>query len=124
MLPQRRGMLSITRTLNAEAMQHGVRVFAINPDMVRTALSESTLEAAIWTDVQTKQRRETQWVSAERAAGVCLAIALGQADVVAGRYIDTVDSPTLWCWRALGMLGSLWRDGYAMYVVRKAMKST
>ena len=79
----------LSENLAAETSGHGVMVFAINPGLVRTAISESALSCG--------EPSVEQWfrdafasqqdVSAEPAATLVLYLASGAADVLSGRYI-------------------------------------
>jgi NAD(P)-dependent dehydrogenase (short-subunit alcohol dehydrogenase family) len=79
----------LSENLAAETRGHGVMVFAINPGLVRTAMSESALscgEPSIeqwFTDAFASQHD----VSAESAATLVTYLASGAADVLSGRNI-------------------------------------
>ena len=83
----------LSENLAAETRGHGVVVFAINPGLVRTALSESALscgEPSIeqwFTDAFANQED----VSPESAATLVVYLASGAADVLSGRYIFATD---------------------------------
>jgi NAD(P)-dependent dehydrogenase (short-subunit alcohol dehydrogenase family) len=80
----------LSENLAAETRGHGVMVFAIDPGLVRTAISESALscgEPSIeqwFTDAFASQ----QDVPAESAATLVVYLASGAADVLSGRNID------------------------------------
>ncbi len=79
----------LSENLAAETREHGVMVFAIDPGLVRTAISESALscgEPSIeqwFTDAFAGQED----VPAESAATLVVYLASGAADVLSGRYI-------------------------------------
>jgi NAD(P)-dependent dehydrogenase (short-subunit alcohol dehydrogenase family) len=83
----------LSENLAAETRGHGVMVFAIDPGLVRTAISESALscgEPSIeqwFTDAFARQ----QDVSPESAAALVAYLASGAADVLSGRNIDVSD---------------------------------
>ncbi len=78
------------RSLAAETRGHGVMVFAIDPGLVRTAMSESALscgEPSIerWFEDAFANQED---VSTESAATLVVSLASGAADVLSGRNID------------------------------------
>ncbi len=83
----------LSENLAAETRGHGVMVFAIDPGLVRTAISESASscgEPSIqqwFTDAFANQED----VSAESAAALVVYLASGAADVLSGRNIDVSD---------------------------------
>jgi NAD(P)-dependent dehydrogenase (short-subunit alcohol dehydrogenase family) len=83
----------LSENLAAETRGQGVMVFAIDPGLVRTAISESALscgEPSIeqwFTDAFAGQED----VSAESAAALVAYLAFGAADVLSGRNIDVSD---------------------------------
>jgi len=83
----------LSENLAAETREHGVMVFAIDPGLVRTAMSESALscgEPSIeqwFTDAFASQED----VSTESAATLVVYLASGAADVLSGRYIVATD---------------------------------
>jgi NAD(P)-dependent dehydrogenase (short-subunit alcohol dehydrogenase family) len=83
----------LSENLAAETSGHGVMVFAIDPGLVRTAMSESALscgEPGIeqwFTDAFASQED----VSTEPAATLAVYLASGAADVLSGRYIVATD---------------------------------
>jgi NAD(P)-dependent dehydrogenase (short-subunit alcohol dehydrogenase family) len=80
----------LSENLAAETRGHGVMVFAIDPGLVRTAISEAALscgEPSIeqwFTDAFANQED----VPAEAAATLVVYLASGAADVLSGRNID------------------------------------
>ena len=83
----------LSENLAAETRGHGVKVFAIDPGLVRTAISESALscgEPSIeqwFTDAFANQED----ISPESAATLVVYLASGGADVLSGRNIDVSD---------------------------------
>jgi NAD(P)-dependent dehydrogenase (short-subunit alcohol dehydrogenase family) len=83
----------LSENLAAETRGHGVKVFAIDPGLVRTAISESALscgEPSIeqwFTDAFANQED----ISPESAATLVVYLASGAADVLSGRNIDVSD---------------------------------
>src|SRR5512135_2550714 len=83
----------LSENLAAETRGRGVMVFAIDPGLVRTAISESALscgEPSIeqwFTDAFANQED----VSPESAATLVVYLASGAADVLSGRYIFATD---------------------------------
>ncbi len=83
----------LSENLATETRGHGVMVFAIDPGLVRTAISESASscgEPSIqqwFTDAFANQED----VSAESAAALVVYLASGAADVLSGRNIDVSD---------------------------------
>jgi NAD(P)-dependent dehydrogenase (short-subunit alcohol dehydrogenase family) len=83
----------LSENLAAETRRHGVMVFAIDPGLVRTAMSESALSCGQpsiehwFTDAFAHQED----VSTEPAATLVVHLASGAADVLSGRYILATD---------------------------------
>ncbi|HEY3034603.1 MAG TPA: SDR family oxidoreductase [Streptosporangiaceae bacterium] len=83
----------LSENLAAETRGHGVMVFAMDPGLVRTAISESALscgEPSIerwFTDAFANQED----VSVESAATLVVYLASGAADVLSGRNINVSD---------------------------------
>jgi NAD(P)-dependent dehydrogenase (short-subunit alcohol dehydrogenase family) len=83
----------LSENLAAETRGHGVMVFAVNPGLVRTAMSESALhcgEPSIerWFKDAFANQED---VSTESAATLVASLASGAADVLSGRYILATD---------------------------------
>jgi NAD(P)-dependent dehydrogenase (short-subunit alcohol dehydrogenase family) len=79
----------LSENLAAETRGHGVMVFAIDPGLVRTTLSESALscgEPSIerWFEDAFANQED---VSTASAATLVVSLASGAADVLSGRYI-------------------------------------
>jgi NAD(P)-dependent dehydrogenase (short-subunit alcohol dehydrogenase family) len=80
----------LSENLATETRGHGVRVFAIDPGLVRTAMSESALSCG---EPSVERRFNDAFahqedVSTESAATVVVYMASGAADVLSGRNID------------------------------------
>jgi NAD(P)-dependent dehydrogenase (short-subunit alcohol dehydrogenase family) len=83
-----------TENLAAELINFGVRVFAISPGTVRTAMTEHLLESEAG-------KKRLPWfrklyergpgVPAEKAAQLVVQLASGRADALSGRLIDVAD---------------------------------
>jgi len=80
----------LSENLAAETRGHGVMVFAIDPGLVRTAISESALSCGEPSIEQwfTDAFADQQDVPAESAATLVVYLASGAADVLSGRNID------------------------------------
>jgi len=80
----------LSENLAAETRGHGVMVFAIDPGLVRTAISESALSCGEPSIEQwfTDAFADQQDVPAESAATLVVHLASGAADVLSGRNID------------------------------------
>jgi NAD(P)-dependent dehydrogenase (short-subunit alcohol dehydrogenase family) len=83
----------LSENLAAETRGHGVTVFAIDPGLVRTAISESALSCGEPSIEQwfTGAFANQDDVSAESAATLVVYLASGAADVLSGRNIDVSD---------------------------------
>jgi NAD(P)-dependent dehydrogenase (short-subunit alcohol dehydrogenase family) len=105
----------LSENLAAETRGHGVMVFAINPGLVRTAMSESALscgEPSIeqwFKDAFASQ----QDVSPETAATLVACLASGAADVLSGGNIFATGNVTQMVARA----GEL--EEHDLYVLRE-----
>jgi NAD(P)-dependent dehydrogenase (short-subunit alcohol dehydrogenase family) len=87
----------------AEAKEHGVKVFAIDPGFVITALAESTMnspEAQRWLPGMVKRLHERKAVSdsgdLERCARRCVDLASGRYDALSGKYMELDDDLDAW----------------------------
>ena len=83
----------LSENLAAETRGHGVMVFAIDPGLVRTAMSESRLSRGKpnveqWFDNAFANQDD---VSAAVRAALAVYLASGAADVLSGRNIDVSD---------------------------------
>jgi len=105
----------LSENLAAETRGHGVMVFAVNPGLVRTAMSESALSCG--------EPSIEQWfsdafasqddVSAESAAALVTYLASGAADVLSGRNIFATKDVTQMVARAAEI------DEHDLYVLRE-----
>jgi NAD(P)-dependent dehydrogenase (short-subunit alcohol dehydrogenase family) len=87
------GVLRFTDHLAAETRGKGVSVFAIYPGRVQTAMTDELTESAAgrkWLPGE-REAREGQWLSADRAARLCAALATGRADVLSGRFFGVYE---------------------------------
>ncbi len=87
----------------AEAREHGVQVFAIDPGFVITALAESTMnspEAQRWLPGMVKRLNERKAASdagdLERCAQRCVDLASGRYDALSGKYMELDDDLDAW----------------------------
>lgn len=88
-------LIRFTETLAAETLDHGIRVFAINPGTVRTAMVEDALQSADgkrWAPWFADSCRGVQLVAPERAARLALFLASGQGDALTGRFLEAADN--------------------------------
>lgn len=83
----------LSENLAAETRGHGVMVFAIDPGLVRTAISESALSCGEPSIEQwfTGAFASQEDVPAAAAATLVACLASGAADVLSGRNIDVSD---------------------------------
>jgi len=87
-------LIRFSETLAAETKPYGVRVFAINPGLVRTAMTEFLAESA-------EGQRWMPWVREvlatgrdappARAVNLVLLLACGRADSLTGRFLNITD---------------------------------
>jgi NAD(P)-dependent dehydrogenase (short-subunit alcohol dehydrogenase family) len=87
-------LIRLTEVLALEAESHGVKVWAIEPGTVRTAMAEDALKSAA-------SRRWLPWFSdiftrgddvpPERAARLVVTLASGRADALSGRFFTIND---------------------------------
>jgi NAD(P)-dependent dehydrogenase (short-subunit alcohol dehydrogenase family) len=88
-------VIRLTEVMAMEVADHGVKVFAIEPGTVRTAMAEGALASE-------EGRRWMPWFGAifeqgldvppERAAGLVLRLASGRADALSGRFLTVHDN--------------------------------
>ena len=80
----------LTENLAAETKEHGVRVFAISPGLVRTAMSEDGLSSAEPSVAQLFQGSFDAGaaIPPERAGELVVYLASGEADALSGRCLD------------------------------------
>jgi NAD(P)-dependent dehydrogenase (short-subunit alcohol dehydrogenase family) len=87
----------------AEAREHGVKAFAIDPGFVITALAESTMkspDAQRWLPGMVKRLHERKASSdsgdLERCAQRCVDLASGRYDALSGNYMELDDDLDAW----------------------------
>jgi len=90
------GVMRLTETLSAELKETGspVKVFAMSPGFVRTAMTErfaGTDEGRRWMGRLAERLDRGLDVSPERAASVVAAVAAGRLDALEGRHMDAGD---------------------------------
>ncbi|MGE0544848.1 MAG: SDR family NAD(P)-dependent oxidoreductase [Dehalococcoidia bacterium] len=88
-------VLRFTDSVAAEARPYGVHIFAISPGLVRTAMTNrrrhsSPSDADVASHPQ-QMRTLGPWVPPERAADLCLFLASGRGDALAGHFIHIGD---------------------------------
>ena len=85
-------VLRLTECIAAEAEEHGVRVFAVNPGVVRTAMADYLVDSPEgqrwhgWFRDRWEQARP-----AVDTARLCVALACGSNDALSGRYVSVDD---------------------------------
>jgi NAD(P)-dependent dehydrogenase (short-subunit alcohol dehydrogenase family) len=87
-------LIRFTENLAAELASSGVRVFAISPGRVRTAMSEHVLESETgkkWLPWFRKLFDRGRDVPPEMAARLVVQLASGRGDALTGRFIDVSD---------------------------------
>jgi NAD(P)-dependent dehydrogenase (short-subunit alcohol dehydrogenase family) len=100
-------LIRLTEILAAEVAAHGVRVFAIEPGTVRTAMAEYALDSEAgrkwlpWFQDIFAQGRD---VPPEGAARLVTLLASGRADALSGRFFTVADD-------VLAMVGRAGREG-------------
>ncbi len=88
--------LRLTEIMDAETRGHGVRVFALQPGLVITALAEETAaraDARKWIPGMVARLEAMRGTpegtrDLDTCAEVCVRIGAGQYDALAGRYLD------------------------------------
>jgi len=87
-------LIRFTETIAAELVPHGVRVFALAPGTVRTAMSEYSLnspEGRKWIPWFQRIFTEGLDISAERPARMVVELASGRADRLSGKLLSVSD---------------------------------
>jgi NAD(P)-dependent dehydrogenase (short-subunit alcohol dehydrogenase family) len=92
-------VIKLTENLAVETKKHGIKLFSINPGMLRAGMTESLLEAQVPEDSPValvaawfKQEMESgQEVPLERGAELITFVASGAADALSGRYFSVYD---------------------------------
>ena len=88
------GLIRFTETTAAELAPHDVKVFALAPGTVRTAMSEYSLnspEGRRWLPWFQRIFEEGLNISAERPARMVVELASGRADAFSGRLLSVSD---------------------------------
>lgn len=89
-------LVRLTDTLQQETAQHGVMIFATSPGLIRTSMMDALGSAAAvqrWTPEFCPDHRDyakLPWVPPERIADLCVRLARGDGDALAGRYIHVL----------------------------------
>ena len=105
-------LVRLTDSLHEAVVQHGVMVFATSPGRVRTAmvaLLESAEASRKWIPRLLPDHpgyAKMPWAPPERIAELCVRLARGDGDVLAGRYIHVMSDLDDMCERA----GEIARD--------------
>lgn len=87
-------LIRFTETTAAELAPHGVKVFALAPGTVRTAMSEYSLnspEGRRWLPRFQRIFEEGLDISAERPARMVVKLASGRADRLSGKFLSVAD---------------------------------
>ena len=92
-------LVKMTENLAVETKKHRVKLFSINPGLLRAGMTESLLSAEVPPEspvalVAAWARHEIEAqgdVSPERGAELVVALASGKADALSGRYISVHD---------------------------------
>jgi NAD(P)-dependent dehydrogenase (short-subunit alcohol dehydrogenase family) len=84
-------LINFTNTLASETEEHGIKVFAIQPGILRTSMNDYLFDSAVmrqwhpWFHQLYEERREDL---PEPALQLVVALASGLADALSGRFID------------------------------------
>ena len=87
-------LIRFTEILALEAAQHGVKVFAIEPGTVRTAMAEHALESEEgqrWMPWFAEIFERGEDVPPDQAADLVVLLASGRADALSGRFFTIKD---------------------------------
>lgn len=90
-------VIRLSEVLAAETYEHGVRVFAIDPGLVRTAMTEYLVESPegrTWLPWGSNYFVDGRDISPEISAQLVLRLARGDADSLSGRFIHASDDLT------------------------------
>jgi NAD(P)-dependent dehydrogenase (short-subunit alcohol dehydrogenase family) len=89
-------LIRLTDTLGVETERHGIRVFALNPGVVRTRMTESLMDGPVssawlpWIKPVFEEARDTP---IERTAQLVVFLASGRGDALSGRVVSARDEP-------------------------------
>jgi len=89
-------LVRLTDSLQQETAQHGVMVFATSPGLVRTSMTDtlgSSEAARRWTPAFCPDHpdyKKLAWAPPERIADLCVRLARGDGDALAGRFIHVL----------------------------------
>jgi NAD(P)-dependent dehydrogenase (short-subunit alcohol dehydrogenase family) len=103
------GLIRLTENLAAEVKDAGIRVFAIQPGTVRTAMAESLLnseEARRWLPWFSQLFEGGQDLPPELAGALVVRLASGQADALSGRFLAVEWDIDRFVHRADGLVGT------------------
>ena len=113
-------IIGFSEILAVETREYGIGVFAINPGLVRTAMTEYLAYSAAgqqWLPWGQALLEGGQALPPERAADLVLQLAAGRADSLSGRFLDVTDDIDA----LLGRVEEITRDDlYTMRLRRKA----
>lgn len=87
-------LIRFSETLALETKAHGIRVFAICPGLVRTAMAEelmNTPAGEAWLPWYRTRFDEGQDIAPDRAAQMVRTLASGQADLLSGTFLASDD---------------------------------
>lgn len=84
------GITRLSECLSAEVADLGVQVFAVNPGLIRTDLTEALLQDA-WVGEDLASRSADEWTDPAIPAEFVARIAAGDLDELTGRHLDATD---------------------------------
>ena len=87
-------VIGFSETVAAETREHAIAVFAINPGLVRTTMTEYLAYSNAgkhWLPWGQALMEGGYDLPPERSAELVLQLASGQADVLSGRFLDVTD---------------------------------
>lgn len=91
----RAALFLFSEGLAREVAEHGIRVFALTPGVVRTALTENIVDSEAgrrWLpELAAIVRGGAGWVPPERVGEAVVALAAGRGDALSGRWIHAED---------------------------------
>ncbi|MGE3271057.1 MAG: SDR family NAD(P)-dependent oxidoreductase [Chloroflexota bacterium] len=117
------GVIRLSTSLAVETEPHGIRVFAVDPGIVKTRMTQQLMDSPIGRKYFPffQHLPDDSWAPPERTADVCVQLAAGRGGFLSGHVIHVDDRPSRLGWRLIGRLGQAWREFYAM---RLASSST